>query len=807
MLPRHPIFRLTAAATAGALALVSMPVPLHAQAVPPATTAGPAQQTIDPPDRVGRLTQLSGAVSFHGPSDTQWVTAATNYPIAAGDGIWTEPSAGATIEVSGSRIALAGGSQLELRTLDDSAMQATLGQGEAYVLMQSPSPNEAWSLQTPRGLVSFGGTGRYVVSAGTTESPSLITVLEGDATISGSGFDTRLGPNQTASISGAGTDGDPFRAEVGAVQRDAFMDAVAARERPPAQPATPPRSPPPASVAAMPGSNDLAAYGTWAQAPDYGQVWYPQVAPGWVPYREGHWAYVAPWGWTWVDDAPWGFAPFHYGRWVEIGGRWAWTPGVEPGPIAGPPVYAPALVTFFGIGAGVVAGATIGAALTSGSVGWCPLGPREPYRPWFHASDRYVHRVNVTHVTNTTTINRPVTFNTYVNRGAATVVPTSTLVNSRPVRPAYRPLAQQTLAGATPLNSQAMLRPVATTAGITPAVARQMRLPQTQAFRPAPGPQIQPVVRAQGPAVSPPMSSGPSQGAATGTAAQAMRPPLVAAPAGQPPGAVTPATGPHAVTPLLVPPGSHAPQAPMPGQIAPGRPVQAGVGAGPAPAGSPLPGARPGMPVGPQAVTPAMGLPAPAHPTPPSAPQVHTPAGPASPQASFSQPPPAGTSQFHTPPPAMHQASPPTNQPPVGQPPLGQPSAGQAFGGRAASQPHPGQPPQMPQMQVPTQSSLPQIHPAPVQAPPPQFHPASPPMQPQVHAPAALPAPMQPQFHPAPPPQQFHPAPPPPQPQFHAPTAVPPPMQPQFHSAPPPPQVHAPPPPPPQGHQKRPGEP
>ena len=56
-------------------------------------------------------------------------------------------------------------------------------------------------------------------------------------------------------------------------------------------------------------------------------VWYPNVYPGWAPYREGHWAWVEPWGWTWVDDAPWGFAPFHYGRWVNVGGRWGWVPG------------------------------------------------------------------------------------------------------------------------------------------------------------------------------------------------------------------------------------------------------------------------------------------------------------------------------------------------------------------------------------------------------------------------------------------------------------------------------------------------
>ena len=73
-------------------------------------------------------------------------------------------------------------------------------------------------------------------------------------------------------------------------------------------------------------------YGVMVRQPEYGQVWYPQVAPDWVPYREGSWAYVAPWGWTWVDSEPWGFAPFHYGRWADIGGRWGWVPGARWSP-------------------------------------------------------------------------------------------------------------------------------------------------------------------------------------------------------------------------------------------------------------------------------------------------------------------------------------------------------------------------------------------------------------------------------------------------------------------------------------------
>src|SRR3546814_16818958 len=78
----------------------------------------------------------------------------------------------------------------------------------------------------------------------------------------------------------------------------------------------------------MTGAQDLAAVGTWSTAPDYGNVWYPPVATGWVPYRDGHWAWVAPWGWTWVADEPWGFASFLYDRWVVIHDRWTWSHGI-----------------------------------------------------------------------------------------------------------------------------------------------------------------------------------------------------------------------------------------------------------------------------------------------------------------------------------------------------------------------------------------------------------------------------------------------------------------------------------------------
>jgi hypothetical protein len=142
----------------------------------------------------------------------------------------------------------------------------------------------------------------------------------------------------------------------------------------------------------VPGYEDLDSYGRWVNEADYGSVWYPTVAAGWMPYRFGHWAWIDPWGWTWIEDEPWGFCPFHFGRWVLVGAAWGWIPG----PIAVTPIYAPAFVAFLG-----------GIGFSFGSVdvvGWFPLGPDEPFFPWYHYDFDYLRVVNITNVRNITYI-------------------------------------------------------------------------------------------------------------------------------------------------------------------------------------------------------------------------------------------------------------------------------------------------------------------------------------------------------------------------------------------------------------------
>ena len=186
---RNPrLFRLTASVALGAL-LWDSALPLAAVAQPappplPPAQGQPDQNQADPPARVGRIAAITGAVSFHNQGDTEWSTASVNYPVSTGNAFWTEPAAETQLEISDSRIALAGGTSSTFMR-SKQGLQGVAVQGETYIHLRDLAPNEAWSIQTPRGLVHLGGEGRYGVGVGTTDQPTLITVLDGSAQIEG----------------------------------------------------------------------------------------------------------------------------------------------------------------------------------------------------------------------------------------------------------------------------------------------------------------------------------------------------------------------------------------------------------------------------------------------------------------------------------------------------------------------------------------------------------------------------------------------------------------------------------------------
>jgi hypothetical protein len=458
-----------------------------------ANAQGAAQ---NPPGRVGRLALIDGTVTYHTADEQYWQAARRNYPVTTGQSFWTEPGSHAGIEIGSNRIYLNSSTELDVSTLDDTAAQFSLPQGAVFLILTSFDQTKPYETHMARGTATLTAAGRYEVIAGDTEHDSQMTVLEGSAHIGGSGFSLDVHAGEMVILSGT----DIVRAEVRtAAAPDAFIAWVEAHEqrhRPHA----------PAVVSAITGAAELTAYGRWAKATDYGDVWYPNVSADWVPYRNGYWGWVEPWGWSWIGDEDWGFAPFHYGRWAVIDDRWAWMPEAVGEAIA--PIYAPALVAFF----------------TTGDLcAWVPLAPDEAYVPPYAVSPDYFQTINagnVRDISNRRSFINKANINAFVNQRAVTAVPRSVVSRSQPV--AAHAQSGARLADARLVQGAVPLRPSAATAGISPSVARRFGIASgavASALAHAPGPPVHSVAPAANARLAPPrsMAAVPQHGTASTT--------------------------------------------------------------------------------------------------------------------------------------------------------------------------------------------------------------------------------------------------------------------------------------------------
>jgi hypothetical protein len=390
--------------------LVLLPFTLHAQ-----SAIG------DPPARVGRISSLAGTVSFQAAGSTDWSLATLNYTVTTGDRLFTSEGARAETEVGPFALRLADSTDLNIVNLTDHFMQLGLAEGTLRVSVYRVTQGDSLEVDTPNGALIIRSPGQYRVEIPLNGSATLVSVDEGTLEVSGPNFETTLHAGQAAELSGTGPihfASVPRPRETGfdqwSADRDRRMEASSCSKY---------------VSRDMPGCADLADHGRWEENPTYGPVWYPARVPvGWVPYRYGRWVWIEPWGWTWVGDEPWGFAPFHYGRWVVVSAVWVWVPG----PIIVAPCYGPAFVAFVG-------GPRYGFGLSVGVHAWFPLGPREPFFPWYHHGDRYLRDVNRANVRNAADINvfidaRNAEHINYANRGrATTVVSTEAFRTGRPV--------------------------------------------------------------------------------------------------------------------------------------------------------------------------------------------------------------------------------------------------------------------------------------------------------------------------------------------------------------------------------------
>ncbi|MCX9155540.1 hypothetical protein OPU71_05310 [Niveibacterium sp. 24ML] len=395
--------------------------------------AAAGAQEPDPPGRVGRLSFIEGQTEAWTQDSSAWSPISLNTPITSGTGLWTAADGRAEVRIGSTAVRLDGDTQANFTRIDDHGLLLEVPRGVARVRLRTLADDDSLVLASGAIRVEAQRAGDYRIEHDPAARRVAVTVYSGRVRIAGV-------VERLTVLAGQRVELDLVSARLiamGEAGHSGFDDWSERRDRE-QESAIAHRYVSPE----MTGIEALDAHGQWEEDRRYGPLWYPvSVRAGWAPYRYGRWAWVAPWGWTWIDDAPWGFAPFHYGRWVQVGVRWAWAPGSY----VARPVYAPALVGFYGGGPGVRVSVGIGPV-----VGWFPLAPFEVYRPHHHCTDTYIRRVNITHVTNITRVTpptpggldgdyprRPQDYRYGGRRDAATFIAHDDFVRSRPINAGY----------------------------------------------------------------------------------------------------------------------------------------------------------------------------------------------------------------------------------------------------------------------------------------------------------------------------------------------------------------------------------
>jgi Family of unknown function (DUF6600) len=324
-----------------------------------------------------RLSFVDGQVSFWRPGAQDWTQARLNTPLAPGDALYTGSPGNLELQIGARAFVRAwANTQIGLENQEADFFQFKVATGHAAFDLRRLEPGRTVKVDTPSAAFTIDSSGYYRIDV-SNERTSFIARGGGQAfvTPAGGGSLAVASSEEVVIESTASARVTAYAApqldawdKWNYARTDQLMDAVSARYVPPE----------------IYGAGDLDSYGTWRSVPAYGPVWVPAaVPPAWVPYGTGSWILDPFYGWTWVGAEPWGWAPYHYGRWVFVNGFWGWAPG----PVVARPVYAPALVAFFGE-PGVAAGMAVSGAPV---VGWVALGWGEPLVPWW-GPQGFIHR-------------------------------------------------------------------------------------------------------------------------------------------------------------------------------------------------------------------------------------------------------------------------------------------------------------------------------------------------------------------------------------------------------------------------------
>jgi hypothetical protein len=342
---------------------------------------------------VARISLIQGDVTTMRGDSGQWTATTINTPVMPGDQIATGAGSRAEVQLDYADVVrLDQNTVVKVADLTRSRIQLQVARGRVdYVVLQGAQSTS--EVDTPNVAIQPDRPGTYRVDVNS-QDQSRLTVRRGEAQASTPQGSTTVREGQLITIQGTN---NPEYHIADAPARDGW-DSWNRRRNRSIEDAKSWRY----TNHYYTGAENLDANGHWVYVPGYGWCWTPYENAGWAPYRMGRWVWEPYYGWTWVSYESWGWAPYHYGRWMFWDDDWVWWPGyVTP---VYYPVWAPAYVSFFGFGYGRF---QFGFGLGYGfnSIGWCPLGPADPFYPWW-GGGRSFNVVNITNITNITNVNQ-----------------------------------------------------------------------------------------------------------------------------------------------------------------------------------------------------------------------------------------------------------------------------------------------------------------------------------------------------------------------------------------------------------------
>src|ERR1019366_1374007 len=162
----------------------------------------PAMADDDPPGRVARLNYIQGSVSFQPGGESDWVQANPNRPLTTGDNLWTDRNSRGELHINSTVIRLSSETGITFLNLDDRTVQIQLAQGSLSTHVRRLDGGDAFEIDTPNLSFTVQRPGEYRVDVDPNGNTTIVTVREGEGSITGGGSEFHLDSGESSTFSG-----------------------------------------------------------------------------------------------------------------------------------------------------------------------------------------------------------------------------------------------------------------------------------------------------------------------------------------------------------------------------------------------------------------------------------------------------------------------------------------------------------------------------------------------------------------------------------------------------------------------------